>query len=220
MVKNYSKVISFEAASIISCGVMTGYGSVVNAAKVKPGSSVAVLGAGGVGLNVIQAAKISGAAMIVAIDINLGRLKMAIQFGATHTIIAQKADTGLLRAAQQIKELTDGRGADYAFECTAVAQLGMAPLAMIRNAGMAIQVSGIEQEINVDMRLFEWDKIYINPLYGKCRPQIDFPQIVELYENGKLMLEEMITRTYKLDDINIAIDDMLNGRNAKGVIVF
>jgi S-(hydroxymethyl)glutathione dehydrogenase/alcohol dehydrogenase len=91
---------------------------------------------------------------------------------------------------------------------------------MVRNAGTAVQVSGIEQEIKIDMNLFEWDKIYINPLYGKCRPQIDFPQIVDLYEDGQMMLEEMITRTYNINELNNAFDDMLAGRNAKGVIVF
>lgn len=220
VVKNSSKQMPFEAACIISCGVMTGYGSVVNAAKVKPGSSVVVLGTGGVGLNVIQGAKISGASTIIAIDINPQRLEMAKQFGATDIILADKADTGLLLAAQQVKNMTSGRGADYAFECTAIPQLGAAPLAMVRNAGTAVQVSGIEQEIQIDMRLFEWDKIYINPLYGKCRPQIDFPIIVDLYEKGSLLLEEMITRTYSLKDLEKAFDDMLNGRNAKGVIVF
>lgn len=220
VVKNNSQKMSFEAASIISCGVMTGYGSVVNAAKVRPGSSVVVLGTGGVGLNVIQGARISGAAMIIAIDINSQRLQMATDFGATHTIQANKTDTGLMQAAQRVKALTNGRGADFAFECTAIPQLGAAPLAMVRNAGMAVQVSGIEQEITIDMNLFEWDKVYINPLYGKCRPQIDFPKIVELYDKGSLLLEEMITRTYPLENLQQAFDDMLAGRNAKGVIVF
>ncbi|MDB5122788.1 MAG: histidine kinase [Mucilaginibacter sp.] len=220
VVKNTSKKISFPAASIISCGVMTGYGSVINAAKVKAGSSVVVLGTGGVGLNVIQGAKIAGAAKIIAIDINANRLEMAKKFGATHTLPADKNDTGLLKAAGQVKQLTDGRGADYAFECTAIPELGAAPLAMVRNAGTAVQVSGIEQDITMDMRLFEWDKIYINPLYGKCRPQIDFPKIVSHYEDGSLLLEEMITRTYPIHQLHNAFDDMLKGRNAKGVIVF
>jgi len=212
--------MSFPAASIISCGVMTGYGSVINAAKVKAGSSVVVLGTGGVGLNVIQGAKIAGAAPIIAIDINVTRLAMAKQFGATHVILADKTDTGLLNAAAQVKKLTNDRGADYAFECTAIPALGAAPLAMVRNAGTAVQVSGIEQDITIDMRLFEWDKIYINPLYGKCRPQIDFPEIISLYEDGQLLLEEMITTIYTLNELDKAFRDMLNGKNAKGVIVF
>ena len=220
VVKNHSQKMSFPAASIISCGVMTGYGSVINAAKVKAGSSVVVLGTGGVGLNVIQGAKIAGAAPIIAIDINVTRLAMAKQFGATHVILADKTDTGLLNAAAQVKKLTNDRGADYAFECTAIPALGAAPLAMVRNAGTAVQVSGIEQDITIDMRLFEWDKIYINPLYGKCRPQIDFPEIISLYEDGQLLLEEMITTIYTLNELDKAFSDMLNGKNAKGVIVF
>lgn len=220
VVKNHSREMSFPAASIISCGVMTGYGSVVNAAKVKAGSSVVVLGTGGVGLNVIQGARISGASKIIAVDVNPGRLEMAKEFGATHLLLADKSDKGLLQAAAKVKDLTNGRGADYAFECTAIPELGAAPLAMVRNAGTAVQVSGIEQEITFDMNLFEWDKLYINPLYGQCRPQIDFPKIIDHYEKGDLLLEEMITRTYALSELDQAFEDMLKGRNAKGVIVF
>jgi S-(hydroxymethyl)glutathione dehydrogenase/alcohol dehydrogenase len=208
------------SASIISCGVMTGYGSVVNSAKLTARSSAVILGTGGVGLNVIQGARISGASKIIAIDINSKRLEMAKKFGATHTILADKNDKGLLNAAEKVKKMTEGRGADYAFECTAIPALGAAPLAMIRNAGTAVQVSGIEEEITIDMNLFEWDKIYINPLYGKCRPQIDFPKLINLYDKGDLMLDEMITRTYPLENLQQAFDDMLTGRNAKGVIVF
>ena len=220
VVKNPASDMSFPAASIISCGVMTGYGSVVNSAKVTEGSSVVVLGTGGVGLSVIQGAKVSKASKIIAIDINEGRLEMAKEFGATDTILADRNDKGLLQAAEQVKKMTDNRGADYAFECTAVPELGMSPLAMVRNAGTAVQVSGIEQEITVDMNLFEWDKVYINPLYGGCNPEIDFPKIVEHYQSGALKLEEMITRTYSLDQLEEAFEDMLSGKNAKGVIIF
>ncbi|MEH0152640.1 Zn-dependent alcohol dehydrogenase [Limibacter armeniacum] len=209
----------FSSASVISCGVMTGYGSVVNSAKLQAGSSAVVLGTGGVGLNVIQGARIAGAAMIIAVDINPDRLEMATRFGATHTLLADPNDKGLLNTAREVKEMTNGRGADYAFECTAIPALGAAPLAMIRNAGTAVQVSGIEEEITIDMRLFEWDKIYINPLYGKCRPQIDFPKLVSLYNKGTLMLDEMITNTYPLEELQLALEDMLAGKNAKGVIL-
>ncbi len=109
-----------------------------------------------------------------------------------------------MEAAKEVKELLGGRGADYAFECTAIPDLGAAPLAMVRNAGTAVQVSGIEEEISIDMRLFEWDKVYINPLYKK----------------GDLMLDQMITREYELENLQQAFDDMLAGKNAKGVIVF
>lgn len=220
VVHNHSDGMTFPAASIISCGIMTGYGSVVNVAKVEPGSSVVVLGTGGVGLNVIQAAKLSGATRILAVDVNNERLVMAKKFGATDLIRADRDDTGLLNAAQEVKELLGGKGADYAFECTANPQLGAAPLVMIRNAGTAVQVSGIEQEIPFDMTLFEWDKTYINPLYGKCRPQIDFPKIIDQYDRGVFLLEEMVTRTYELNELDRAFDDMLKGRNAKGVVVF
>ena len=216
----FESEIPYSSASIISCGVMTGYGSVVNSAELKAGSSSVVLGTGGVGLNVIQGSKISGASMIIAVDINPNRLDMAKRFGATHTILADKDDKGLQEVAKKVKQLTGGRGADYAFECTAIPELGAAPLAMIRNAGTAVQVSGIEEEITIDMRLFEWDKIYINPLYGKCRPQIDFPKLVSLYDKGDLMLDEMITNSYKLEQLQTAFDDMLTGKNAKGVIIF
>ncbi|WP_152285458.1 Zn-dependent alcohol dehydrogenase [Flavicella marina] len=220
VVKNPIQDMSFSAASIVSCGVMTGFGSAVNTAQVYEGASAVVLGTGGVGLNVIQGIKVSKAAKIIAIDINQQRLDMAIQFGATHTILADKDDKGLLKAAEKVKELTEGRGADFAFECTAIPALGAAPLAMVRNAGTAVQVSGIEQEVLIDMALFEWDKKYINPLYGKCNPQKDFPKIIEHYKNGDIMLDEMITRTYPLDNLQQAFDDMLAGKNAKGVIVF
>ncbi|MFC3123030.1 zinc-binding dehydrogenase [Agaribacter flavus] len=220
VVKKTSKKLSWAAASTISCGVMTGAGSVFNTAKPEWGSSVVVIGTGGVGLNVVQAARISGAAKIIAIDVNEQRLEMAKEYGATDVILADRDDKGLLNAAEVVKGMTQGRGADYAFECTAVPALGVSPLAMIRNAGTAVQVSGIEEEITVDMRLFEWDKIYINPLYGGAKPDIDFPKFEALFEKGDFMLEELVTRTYKLEDLQQAFDDMLAGRNAKGVIVF
>ena len=210
----------FSSAAIVGCGVMTGYGSVVNAAKVKAGSSVVVLGTGGVGLNVIQGARISGAGKIIAVDVNPLRLEMAKEYGATDSVLADKNDKGLLKASKIVKSMTNGRGADYAFECTAIPELGAAPLAMIRNAGMAVQVSGIEQEIVIDMNLFEWDKVYINPLYGKARPQIDFPILQDLYVKGDLILDKMVTQTYSIDDLSKAFADMHSGHNAKGVIIF
>jgi S-(hydroxymethyl)glutathione dehydrogenase/alcohol dehydrogenase len=210
--------ISFVSACIIGCGVMTGYGSVVNAAKVEPEASVVVIGCGGVGLNVIQGARIAGAGRIIALDLSADRLKMAEQFGATHTIQTDKNDRGLLQAAAEVKVLTERRGADYAFEATAVPALGAAPLAMIRNAGTAVQVSGIEEDLTIDMNLFEWDKTYLNPLYGLCHAPVDFPKLLALYQSGDLLLDEMITRTYSLEQLGDAFADMHSGKNAKGVI--
>ena len=212
--------IPFPSAAIIGCGVMTGYGSVVNAAQVKAGSSVVVLGAGGVGLNAIQTAHLSGAEKVIVVEAKAHRLDTAKQFGATHTILVRPGDDELLLAAGEVKQLTDGRGADYCFESTANPKLGPAPLAFVRNGGMAVQMSGIEQRIDFNMELFEWDKTYINPLYGKCRPAVDFPRIFRLYEKGTLLIDELVTRTYQLDKLDKAFDDLLNGRNCKGVISF
>jgi S-(hydroxymethyl)glutathione dehydrogenase/alcohol dehydrogenase len=213
-------IIHFPSAAIVGCGVMTGYGSVVKAAKVTAGSSIVVIGCGGVGLNVIQGARIAGAGKIIAIDLNENRLAMAKSFGSTHLIKATKEDRDLIKAHEEVKQWTGGRGADYAFECTGVPALGAAPLRMVRNAGVAIQVSGIEEELTIDMNLFEWDKIYMNPLYGKCNPSIDFPILMELYEKGDLLLDELVTQTYELEQLSTAFEDMLSGKNAKGVIVF
>jgi len=212
--------IPYATASIIGCGVMTGWGSVVNAANVKLGSSVCVIGCGGVGLNVIQAAKLSGANKIIAIDINSERLDQAKKFGATHGVIATREDKDFNEVAAQVRAINSGRGTDYAFECTAVPALGSAPLKLIRSAGMAVQVSGIEQRIDFDCELFEWDKIYINPLYGMCNPDRDFPRIMDLYSSGQLKLDELVTKTYRIEDVAQGFDDLINGRIAKGVVVF
>lgn len=212
--------ITFEAASMIGCGVMTGYGSVMRTAEVEPGSSVAVLGCGGVGLNVIQACRIAGAETIIAIDISNDKLLMAARLGATHTIESHPDDVSMQKVTEQIQSVTSLSGTDYAFECTAVPALGAAPLALIRNGGMAIQVSGIEEEITVDMSLFEWDKTYINPLYGQCNPQVDFPEIVRHCATGKLNLDEMISQTYHLDQIHDALNALEKGENIKSIIRF
>ena len=211
--------IPVTSACIVGCGVMTGVGSVLNTAQVKPGSQVVVIGAGGVGLNIIQGAQIAGATKIIVLEVSDIRLQLAQNFGATHLIKVDPDDLKLKKAKEQIWEITS-RGADYAFECTGIPALGDAPLRMIRNAGMAVQVSGIEQEISIDMNLFEWDKIYINPLYGKCNPKIDFPKIIHYYKNGQLKLDELISKKYQPNQLSQAFDDMLNGRIAKGVIVF
>jgi S-(hydroxymethyl)glutathione dehydrogenase / alcohol dehydrogenase len=210
--------IPFTSACTLGCCVMTGYGSVVNVAKVEAGSSVVVLGAGAVGICTIQAARIAGAGMILAVDINPKKLDFATTFGATHTILADRDDEGLLGVARKVKSVTGDRGADYAFECTSVPALGAAPLAMVRNGGTAVQISGIEEKVTIDMELFEWDKIYINPLYGKCVPERDFPKLLKHYAKGELKLDEMVTGVYTLDDLPRAFEDMLAGKNAKAVL--
>jgi len=210
--------IPWTSACTLGCCVMTGYGSVVNVAKVEPGTSVTVLGAGAVGLCVVQAARIAGAGTIIAVDVNPAKLEFARTFGATHGVLASRADQGLIGASLEVKQLTEGRGSDYAFECTSVPALGAAPLAMVRNGGTAVQISGIEERVTIDMELFEWDKVYINPLYGKCVPERDFPKLLEHYAAGRLKLDEMVTGVYALDDLPRAFDDMLAGKNAKAVL--
>jgi Zn-dependent alcohol dehydrogenase len=214
------KGVPFTSACIVGCGVMTGFGSVVNIAKVCPGSSVVVLGCGGVGLNIIQAAKISGAQTIIAIDLRESSLEQALRFGATHVLTADPRDKDFEALAEAVKKLTGGRGADYAFEATAVPALGFAPLRLIRNGGVALQVSGINDPVTVPMPWFMWNKTYITPLYGGCTPGRDFPRIFDHYQRGELKLDELVTQTYQLAQLGAALDDMLSGRNAKGVIVF
>jgi S-(hydroxymethyl)glutathione dehydrogenase/alcohol dehydrogenase len=212
--------IPFTSACIVGCGVMTGFGSAVNVAKVAAGSSVAVLGCGGVGLNVIQGVRLSGAGVIIAIDLRESSLEQAWRFGATDIILADPADTDFAELAQQVKTLTQGRGADYAFEATAVPALAFAPLRLVRDGGMALQVSGINDPVTVPMPWFMWNKTYLTPLYGGCVPARDFPRVFDHYRRGELKLDELVTRTYRLEQIGEALEDMLSGRNAKGVIAF
>jgi S-(hydroxymethyl)glutathione dehydrogenase/alcohol dehydrogenase len=212
--------VPYDVAAIMGCAVMTGFGSAVNVAKVQEGSAVVVLGCGGVGLSTMLGALHCKAARVIAVDVNPMRLDLAVQFGATETLLASRDDRGLINAAAEVRRRNGGRGADYAFECTAVPELGSAPLSMVRSAGTAVGVSGIEQVVPVDMELFEWDKIYINPLYGGCRPQRDFPLLMKLYRDGTLPLDKMVTRRYPLNNLAQAFEDMHAGINAKGVLHF
>lgn len=212
--------VPFPSACIVGCGVMTGFGSAVNVAAIQPGESVVVIGCGGVGLNVLQGARLSGASTIIAVDLRASSLENALRFGATHTILADRGDAEMREVAADVRALTEGRGADYAFECTAVPALAFVPLLLVRNGGTALQVSGINDPVKADMRWFMWNKTYLTPLYGGCVPARDFPRVFEHYSRGELLLDELVTRTYRLEELPQAIDDMMEGRNAKGVIVF
>lgn len=212
--------IPFASAAILGCGVMTGVGSVLNVAQVGAGDQVVVIGCGGVGLSVVQAARLAGAGAIVAVDLSAERRAIAERFGATHVFAPDDADEELVGVAETVHAMTSGRGADYAFECTGVPSLAAAPLRMIRHGGMALQISGFDATVAVDLSLFMFDKVYVNPLYGHCAPARDFPRLLDLYRTGGLLLDEMVTRTYALDDHESAIADMLAGRNAKGVVMF
>jgi S-(hydroxymethyl)glutathione dehydrogenase/alcohol dehydrogenase len=169
---------------------------------------------------VIQGARLCGAATIIAIDLHESSLANAKRFGATHVVHASREDRELQVVTQKVKELTFGRGADYAFEATSVPALAFAPLLMVRNGGAAFQVSGINESVTVPMPHFMWNKTYVTPLYGDCVPARDFPKIFQHYARRELLLDELITRTYRLEELGEAFDDMLAGRLAKGVIVF
>lgn len=209
--------LPFASAATLGCAVQTGVGSVLNAARVQPGERAVVLGCGGVGINVVQGCRLAGASAIVAVDVDAGRLEAATRFGATHLVLASRDDEGLRGVAEEVRQLLGG-GADHAFECTAVPELATAPLAMVRHGGTAVAVSGVERTVPVDMQLFEWDKTYLTPLYGQCDPARDFPRLFRAYERGELLLDELVTRTYTLDQHADAFEDMLAGRNVKGVI--
>jgi Zn-dependent alcohol dehydrogenase len=212
--------VPFTSACIVGCGVMTGFGSAVNVARVQPGESVVVIGCGGVGLNVIQGARLAGAGRIIAVDLRAGSLANARRFGATDTLLAEPEDRELQAVALEVKRLTAGRGADYAFEATSVPHLAFTPLLLVRDGGMALQVSGINDPVTVAMPWFMWNKTYVTPLYGGCVPERDFPRIFDHYMRGELWLDELVTRTYPLARLGEAMEDMMAGRNAKGVIVF
>ncbi len=213
--------VTFAAAAISGCGVMTGFGSVVNVARVQEGEHVVVLGCGGVGLNIVQAARIARAARIIAIDRNPAALERARACGATDAIeLLQDDGTDMHAVAARVQALTDGRGADYAFEATSVPALAFVPLLLVRDGGLALQVSGINEAVTVPMPWFMWNKRYLTPLYGGCVPSRDFPRLFEHHRRGALELDALVTRTYPLADLAEALDDMLCGRNAKGVILF
>lgn len=207
-------------ACILGCGVMTGVGAAVNVAQVQPGDTVAVVGCGGVGLSVVQGARLAGAARIIAIDRRPAALQRALALGATHTLEPSADDAQGDTLATDVRALTDGRGADHAFEATGVAALAFLPLKLCRHGGNAVQLSGAHGPVSVEMPQFWWDKRYLVPLYGGCQPERDFPRLFDWAERGELALDTLVTHTYRLGDLGQALEDMLAGRSAKGVIVF
>ena len=215
-------------ACILGCGVMTGVGAAINVAQVQPGDTVAVVGCGGVGLSVVQGARLAGAARIIAIDRRPAALQRAVALGATHTLAPaaddlnaeQQADQMAEHMAAAVRALTQGRGADHAFEATGVAALAFLPLKLCRNGGNAVQLSGAHGPVSVAMPQFWWDKRYLVPLYGGCQPERDFPRLFDWAARGTLQLDGMVTHTYRLPQLQQALDDMLAGRSAKGVVLF
>ncbi len=207
-----------DKAALIGCSVMTGVGAVINTARLQPGESLAVFGCGGVGLNVIQGARIAGATRIVAVDSNEAKLEMARKFGATDVIAAKPGED----LTKQIKKLTSG-GPDYAFECVGSGELAAAAYRCIRRGGSAVIVGVAKPADSTSFRsmtmVFE-EKTLTGSYFGSSVPRIDFPRMLDLYAAGKLMLDELITRRYRVEEAPQAFADLESGRNARGVIVF
>jgi NDMA-dependent alcohol dehydrogenase len=208
--------IALDCAALVGCGVTTGVGAVFNTAKVQPGSSVAVFGCGGVGLSVVQGARIAGAERIIAIDTLQAKLDMAKKFGATETLLFTEDPTKLL------KKMTGG-GPDYAFECVGSGELAAAAYRAIRRGGLAVVVGVAKPGDSTSVRTmtlpFE-EKTLTGSYFGSCVPRVDFPRMLGLYRAGRLKLEELITRRYRVDEAAQAFADLQAGKNARGVIVF
>lgn len=211
---------ALDQACILGCAVMTGVGSAINSAQIQAGDSVVVLGCGGVGLSVIQGARIAGASTIIALDKRNSSLANARSLGATHTWLVGPDDDALEAAVQHVRSLTLQKGADHAFEATGQHRLAFAPLKFIRHGGNALQLSGAHGQIPASMLDFWWDKRYMTPLYGGCHPERDFPKLLRWVHEGHLDLASMVTRRYTLKQLDQAMQDMLDGTNIKGVIVF
>ena len=210
--------LPIEAACILGCAVMTGVGSAINVAAVAPGDTVAVLGCGGVGLNVIQGARIAGARTIIAIDRVPARLERASALGATHTLVPRDDDTGHARLIADVRALADGRGVDHAFEATGVPALAFLPLKLARNGGHALQVSGAHGPASLELTDLFWNKRYLAPLYGGCVPARDFPRLFDWIARGQLELAGLISHRYPMEALDRAFEDMLAGRSSKGVL--
>jgi S-(hydroxymethyl)glutathione dehydrogenase/alcohol dehydrogenase len=212
------ETIPLDRAALIGCGVMTGVGAVINTAKVEPGSTTVVFGVGGVGLNAIQACALAGATMIVAVDTIDDKLELARTFGATHTMNA----SGESDVVRTLKKLTGG-GADYAFECVGSGAVVAQAYGTIRKGGTAVVVGVAPPDdrtsINTASLTFG-EKTLTGSYFGSARPREDFPRLLGLYKAGRLMLDELITNRYSIDEAPQAFADLVAGKNARGVIVF
>jgi len=207
-----------EHLALIGCGVTTGVGAALNTAQVKPGSSVAVIGCGGVGQAVIQGARIAGAARIFAIDPVELKRKSAEQLGATDLI-----DPGQGDAVQQVKALTGGRGADYAFEVIGLPETVAQAYATARRGGTVVVVGMPKIDATVTLSafsLFYDEKRTLGCIYGSSQVRRDFPRFISLAETGRLDLAAMVSRRIALDDVNDAFRAMEAGEVIRSVIVF
>lgn len=206
-----------DRAALLSCGVIAGYGAVVNRAKVKPNRSVIVMGAGGVGLNAIQGALFVGAFPIVAIDINDKKLELARQFGATYTINAKKED-----AVKKAMELNYGRRADYVIVSTSGIEILRQSFLMAAKNGTTVVVGhGFGEEMKDWMPVeFCGGKVLTGSAMGAIRSRVEIPRLIELYNNGRFKLDELISGHYSFSKINEALASMEKGDAIRNVIMF
>jgi S-(hydroxymethyl)glutathione dehydrogenase / alcohol dehydrogenase len=208
----------FDKVCYIGCGVTTGVGAVLFTAKVEAGANVVVFGLGGIGLNVIQAAKMVGADKIIGIDINPAREAMARQFGMTHFINPREVDN----VVDAIVQLTDG-GADYSFECVGNTQLMRQALECCHKGwgkSIVIGVAAAGQEISTRPFQLVTGRHWLGSAFGGARGRTDVPKIVDWYMEGKLKIDELITHTLPLERINEGFDLMERGESIRSVVVY
>jgi S-(hydroxymethyl)glutathione dehydrogenase/alcohol dehydrogenase len=201
------------AAAVMGCAVLTGVGSVLNSAKVEPGATVAVIGCGGVGLNVVQGARIAGASRIIAVDLTPAKLELARVFGATDTV--QGPD-----AAAQVLEMTGG-GVDYAFEAIGLASTLRDAFAMLRKRGTAVLIGAGGGEVSLPMGPFLMKEVRVmGARMGGSPFQLFLPKLAQYYLAGQLKLDELVSHKIALSEINEGYARMAAGEGARNVIVF
>ena len=209
----------FDKVCYIGCGVTTGIGAVINTAKVEPGANVVVFGLGGIGLNVIQGARLAGANMIIGVDINPARKALAEQFGMTHFVNPKEVQGELV---PYLVSLTDG-GADYSFECVGNVDLMRQALECCHRGwgeSIVIGVAGAGQEIKTRPFQLVTGRVWKGTAFGGARGRTDVPKIVDWYMDGKIKIDELITHQMPLDDINKAFDLMHSGESIRSVVVY
>ncbi len=208
----------FEKVCYIGCGVTTGIGAVINTAKVEPGANVVVFGLGGIGLNVIQGARLVGANMIIGVDINPARRAMAEKFGMTHFV--NPTEVGDVVA--HLVELTGG-GADYSFECVGHVDLMRQALECCHRGwgvSVIIGVAGAGQEIKTRPFQLVTGRVWKGTAFGGARGRTDVPKIVDWYMDGKINIDDLITHVMPLPEINRAFDLMHSGESIRSVVTF
>ncbi|MEM7132517.1 MAG: Zn-dependent alcohol dehydrogenase [Chloroflexota bacterium] len=207
-----------DKAVLVGCGVTTGVGASMNTAEVQPGDKVAVIGTGGVGLNAVQGAAIAGASQIIAVDLEDRKLEFASSFGATDAVNPNDGDP-----VEAVLALTGGVGVDYAIEVIGNVKTIEQAYGMVRRRGTVVIVgmdSNDKQIQTPAQDIVRTEKRMVGSYYGSCNPREDMPKLLKLYDEGKLKLDELITQTYRLDQINQAFEHLEAGQNARGVIVF